>query len=56
MADKPRPKNRAVEYEDQRNPPHDGETQRPAYEPAGAEGSSNSGETATDPATGNPNP
>jgi hypothetical protein len=32
-----------------------GEPPRPATEPNGSEGSSNSGETATDPATGVPN-
>lgn len=31
------------------------ENQRPATEPVGSKGSSNSGETATDPATGKPN-
>jgi hypothetical protein len=34
---------------------HDGEAPRPATEPHGSEGTSNSGETATDPATGAPN-
>ncbi|MGV9009829.1 hypothetical protein [Brevundimonas sp.] len=44
------------ENENQRAPAHEGETPRPATEPKGSEGSSNSGETATDPATGKPNP
>lgn len=47
---------RANEYEQERRPPHDGEPPRPAQEPKGSEGSSNSGETAVDPATGAPNP
>lgn len=47
---------RQNEYEEERRPPHDGEPPRPAQEPPGSEGSSNSGETATDPATGEPNP
>lgn len=34
---------------------HDGEAPRPATEPHGSEGTSNSGDTATDPATGAPN-
>jgi len=50
-----RPDNRETEYEDQRSPARDGEPPHPATEPRGAEGSSNSGETATDPATGAPN-
>ena len=50
-----RPENRQVENENQRAPGHKGEAPRPATEPPGAEGSSNSGETATDPATGVPN-
>ncbi|MGV9006662.1 MAG: hypothetical protein ACOH1H_08005 [Brevundimonas sp.] len=54
MTDTPRPP-RQSETEDQRNPAHDGQPPRPATEPPGAEGSSNSGETATDPATGRPN-
>lgn len=33
----------------------DGQPPRPATEPEGSKGSSNSGETATDPATGRPN-
>lgn len=52
----PRPDNRETENEAQRRPPRDGEPPRPATEPRGAEGSSNSGETATDPATGAENP
>lgn len=51
----PRPDNRETETEDQRRPAHDGEPPRPATEPRGSEGSSNSGETATDPSTGEPN-
>ena len=33
-----------------------GEPPRPATEPPGSEGSSNPGDTETDPATGEPNP
>jgi len=40
---------------DNQRPARDGEPPRPATEPRGSEGSSNSGETATDPATGKPN-
>lgn len=47
---------RQNEYEAQRRPARDGEPPRPAQEPPGSEGSSNSGETATDPSTGEPNP
>ncbi|WP_171981952.1 hypothetical protein [Brevundimonas sp. LM2] len=43
-----------TENENQR-PDGDGNSPRPATEPRGAEGSSNSGDTATDPATGKPN-
>lgn len=50
-----RPDNRKVENENQRSPSRDGEPPRPATEPRGSEGSSNSGETATDPATGEEN-
>ena len=50
-----RPDNRSVEHENQHLPAHEGEAPRPATEPKGSEGSSNSGETATDPATGKPN-
>lgn len=50
-----RPDNRETETEDQRTPATDGVPPRPATEPTGSEGSSNSGETATDPATGKPN-
>lgn len=46
-----RPDNRSVENEDQRSG-KDGKPPRPATEPRGSEGSSNSGETETDPATG----
>lgn len=49
-----RPDNRKVENENLR-PGKDGEPPRPATEPAGSEGSSNSGETETDPATGEEN-
>lgn len=56
MSDQRRPPSRGTEYEDQRTPGHEGEPPHPATEPAGSEGSSNSGETATDPATGEPNP
>ena len=50
-----RPTGYTADTENQRQPPHDGEAPRPATEPKGSEGSSNSGETATDPATGAPN-
>ena len=49
-----RPRDRATENENQR-PDADGQPPRPATEPRGSEGSSNSGETATDPATGEEN-
>lgn len=52
----PRPPGRQSEYEQERTPRREGEPPRPAQEPPGSEGSSNSGETATDPATGEPNP
>lgn len=51
----PRPDNRNVENENLRTPPGEGEPPRPATEPQGSEGSSNSGETETDPATGEEN-
>lgn len=51
----PRPDNRETENENQRTPAREGQSPRPATEPAGAEGSSNPGDTATDPATGKPN-
>jgi hypothetical protein len=51
-----RPDNRETENENQRAPRTDGEPPRPATEPGGSEGSSNPGDTATDPATGKPNP
>jgi len=51
----PRPSSRETETEDQRPPARDGEPPRPATEPRGAEGSSNPGDTATDPATGEAN-
>lgn len=47
---------RQSEYEQEKVPAAEGESPRPATEPTGSKGSSNSGETATDPATGNPNP
>lgn len=50
-----RPENREVEHEELRTPPRKGEPPRPATEPPGSEGSSNSGETETDPATGEEN-
>jgi hypothetical protein len=49
-----RPNDRSTENENLR-PDRDGEPPRPATEPRGAEGSSNSGETETDPATGEQN-
>lgn len=56
MTDTPkRPDNRSTETEDQRSPAREGQPPRPATEPKGSEGSSNSGETATDPATGEEN-
>lgn len=45
-----------TENDNLRPPAKDGEPPRPATEPAGSEGSSNSGETETDPATGEENP
>ncbi len=56
MSESARPATRETETEDQRTPAHDGEAPRPATEPRGSEGSSNPGDTATDPATGTPNP
>lgn len=50
-----RPDKRATENENQRTPSTEGEVPRPATEPPGSEGSSNSGKTATDPATGEEN-
>ena len=53
--DKPgRPEDRSTENENLR-PDRDGQPPRPATEPRGSEGSSNSGETETDPATGEQN-
>jgi len=49
-----RPKDRATENENLR-PDRDGQPPRPATEPQGSKGSSNSGQTATDPATGEQN-
>ena len=54
MTDK-RPAPYPSDDENQREAGIDGQPPRPATEPAGSEGSSNSGETATDPATGLPN-
>jgi len=56
MTDPNRPSNRGAENENQRTPAREGEPPHPATEPKGSEGSSNSGETAPDPATGEPNP
>ena len=47
-----RPDDRSVENEELRKPAHEGEPPRPATEP---KGSTNSGETETDPATGKEN-
>ncbi len=55
MTDPRRPPTRENETEQQRRPDHDGEPPRPATEPPGSEGSSNPGDTETDPATGEPN-
>lgn len=51
-----RPSTRETETENQRSPSRGGQPPRPATEPKGSENTSNSGETATDPATGMPNP
>lgn len=51
----PRPDDRQVENENQRAPARDGQPPRPSTEPQGSEGSSNSGATETDPATGEEN-
>lgn len=56
MSTSGRPDNLETETEDQRTPARAGAPPRPATEPKGSEGSSNSGETETDPATGAPNP
>nr|WP_246347778.1 hypothetical protein [Brevundimonas variabilis] len=50
------PDPRQSENENLRPPANDGEPPRPATEPEGSEGSSNSGKTETDPATGEQNP
>lgn len=55
MTDTTRGPGRQSEYE-QEKPMRDGKPPHPAQEPPGSEGSSNSGQTATDPATGEPNP
>lgn len=47
-----RPSNPEVENENQRSPAHEGEAPRPATEPEGAKGSSQSSETRTDPGSG----
>lgn len=52
----PRPDNHETENENQQAPSRQGQPPRPATEPKGGEGSSNSGKTATDPATGKENP
>ncbi|WP_295224137.1 hypothetical protein [uncultured Brevundimonas sp.] len=49
-----RPDSQAVENENLR-PDGEGQPPRPATEPKGSKESSNSGETETDPATGEPN-
>jgi len=54
MTDTPRGPGRQSEYE-QEKPMGDGEPPHPAKKPAGSEGTSNSGRSATDPATGEPN-
>ncbi len=54
MTDPTRDPGYSSDYE-QEKPAGDGKPPRPAQEPAGSEGSSNSGETETDPATGEPN-
>jgi hypothetical protein len=46
---------RQNEYEEEQ-PLRDGEPPHPAQQPEPGDGSSNSGETLTDPATGEPNP
>jgi len=51
MTASPRPSNREVENENQR-PAGDGKPPRPATEPKGAEDSADSGETLTDPGSG----
>ena len=50
------PDPRQTENDNLRPPEHEGEPPRPATEPEGSEGSSNSGDTETDPATGEQNP
>ena len=47
-----RPSNPEVETENQRSPAHEGEAPRPATEPEGAQGSSQSPKTLTDPGSG----
>lgn len=51
MADAPRPSNHEIETENQRDG-RDGHAPRPATEPEGSEGSSDSPKTETDPASG----
>ena len=55
MTDPNRPSSRETETENQRPPSREGEPPRPATEPPGSEGSSNPGDTETDPATGEEN-
>jgi len=47
-----RPSNPEVENENQRSPAHEGEAPRPATEPEGAQKSSQSPKTRTDPGSG----
>jgi hypothetical protein len=42
------------DYDNQRRPEEDGQPPRPATEPKGSEGSSDTDKTLTDPATGAP--
>ena len=52
--DKPPAEPYTSDYENQRQPAHTGEPPRPATEPPGSEGSSDTNKTLTDPATGEP--
>jgi len=57
MSFKPRrPPNREIENENLRQPARPGEPPRPATEPHGAEESTRSPHTKTDPGSGEPNP
>nr|WP_241736037.1 hypothetical protein [Caulobacter sp. RHG1] len=47
-----RPSNREVEHENQKPAPKDGQPPRPATEPAGADDSTRSPKTRTDPGSG----